>query len=175
MTELNLDADVAQHLSNAAKAAGTSVSGLLRQVLHIRAVTDDPHVRNLFGRCGERTAQLLEGLDSHLRILNPGLHYVFRNTYLGYRREYSSEPAGSLSYRSQVFVSVVPRADELRIMLPLDPRPYTTIPGHRTVSGRGHHGVGELEVDLPDNAALDAFTNRFYQWLRPPCRVPPDA
>jgi hypothetical protein len=74
-------------LQLAADEAETSVPNLLRRVFHVRSLADDPRFRQLFKTTAYDARALLLKLDHRLRVLNPGLHYVYRDTYLGYRRE----------------------------------------------------------------------------------------
>ena len=169
---IDADPELVDYLQLSGREAGISVAALLRQVLHINPLTQDPGFQQLFGTVGSEVRRVLMRLDLRLKVLNPGLHYVFRSTYLGYRRE-GGIAATAVSERSQIFVSVVPRSDRLCVVLPVDPAPYAGKPGCRVLSGQGHHGVGELQVDIPDEETLDRFFNTFRDWLRPPRAVPP--
>lgn len=169
---IDADPELVEYLQLSAGEAGISVAALLRQVLHINPLTQEPGFQQLFGTVGNEVRRGLLGLDQRLKILNPGLHYVFRSTYLGYRRE-GSIAETTVSERAQIFVSVIPRSDRLCVVLPVDPAPYAGQPGCRVLSGHGHHGVGELQVDMPDEGALDRFFNTFRDWLRPPRVAPP--
>jgi hypothetical protein len=160
------DPELVEYLQLAASEAGISVAALLRQVLHVNPLTQEPGFEQLFGTVGSELRRLLMRLDERLKILNPGLHYVFRSTYLGYRRE-GGIAATAVSERTQIFVSVVPRNDRLCVVLPVDPARYAGQPGCRVLSGQGHHGVGELQVDLPNGDALDRFFETFRDWLGP--------
>jgi hypothetical protein len=163
---IDADPELIDYLQFSAREAGISVATLLREVLHIKPLTQEPAFQRLFGTVGAEVRRLLMRLDQRLRILNPGLHYVYRSTYLGYRRE-GAIAATAASERSQVFVSVVPRSDRLRVVLPVDPALYADQPGCRVLSGQGHHGVGELQVDMPDEDALDRFFITFRDWIVP--------
>ena len=167
MSIIDGDAELTEYLQLAADAHGVSVAALLRQVLHVNPLTEEPGFRPLFGSPDANTLALLMRLDRRLRILNPGLHYVFRSSYLGYRREGGSA-ATVASERSQVFLSVVPRRTWLQLVLPVDPKRYDHLPGCRTLSGQGHHGVGELQVEVADGRALDRLLRTFKDWLTPP-------
>jgi hypothetical protein len=100
-------------------------------------------------------------------VLNPGLHYVYRATYLGYRREGPASPTGTPANRSQVFLSVLLRNKGLLVVLPLDPRDYEGLPGCRDVGSSGHHGVGDLEVEITVEEDLRLLFSAFGAWLRP--------
>jgi len=172
MNSIDADPELAEYLQLSASEAGISVAALLRQVLHVNPLTQEPGFEQLFGMTGSEPRRLLMRLDQRLRILNPGLHYVFRNTYLGYRRE-GGIAATAVSEVAQIFVSVVPRSDRLCVVLPVDPARYAGQPGYRVLTGRGHHGVGELQVDVPDEDALDRFFKTFRDWLGPPGAASP--
>jgi predicted transport protein len=172
MSSIDADPELAEYLQLSAKEAGVSVAALLRQVLHVNPLTEEPGFQQLFGKADSETRRLLMRLDQRLRILNPGLHYVFRSTYLGYRREGGIAPSGT-SERTQIFVSVVPRSAQLCVVLPVEPARYADQPGCRVLTLHGHHGVGELQVDLPDEDALDRFFRTFRDWLRPPSAASP--
>jgi len=171
MSSIDSDEDLAEYLKFAAKAAGVSEATLLRQVLHVNPLTQEPGFQRLFSAMHGDTVSLLIRLDRRLRILNPGLHYVFRTTYLGYRRE-SGSYATAASERAQVFVSIVPRTARLRVMLPVDPTHYQHLPHCRNLAGQGHHGVGDLQVDVLDEEALDRFFKTFQGWLARPGAIP---
>jgi predicted transport protein len=172
MTSIDADPELVEYLQLSAAEAGISIAALLRQVLHVNPLSQEPRFQQLFGRVGSEVRRLLMRLDQRLRILNPGLHYVFRKTYLGYRRE-GDIAAAAISERAQIFVSVVPRSGWLCVVLPVDPARYASQPGCRVLSGQGHHGVGELQVDVPDEDALDRFFKTFRDWLGPPSAEPP--
>jgi hypothetical protein len=172
MNSIDDDPELVEYLQLTAREAGISVAALLRQVLHVNPLTLEPGFQQLFGTVGSEVRRLLTRLDQRLRILNPGLHYVFRVSYLGYRREGSVAPT-AVSERSQIFVSVLPHSDRLRVVLPVDPARYAGQSGCRVLSGQGHHGVGELQVDMPDEDALGRFFKTFRDWLGPPRAVPP--
>jgi hypothetical protein len=74
--------------------------------------------------------------------------------------------ATAISERSQIFLSVLPRKD-LSVILPVDPAPYARQSGYRVLTGQGHHGVGDLQVDVSDEDALDRFFKIFREWLGP--------
>ena len=172
INSIDADPELVEYLQLSAREAGISVAALLRQILHINSLTQEPGFQRLFGTVGSDVRRGLMHLDQRLRILNPGLHYVFRNTYLGYRRE-GSIAETAVSERTQIFVSVIPRSDRLCVVLPVDPAAYGDQPGCRVLSGQGHHGVGELQVNMPDEEALDRFFYTFREWLRPPGAAPP--
>ena len=161
------DAELDEFLRLAAGEADVCVRALLRRVLHVNPLTEEPRFRELFGGADSQTTALLVDLDRRLRVTNPGLHYVYRSTYLGYRREGGATET-SVSERSQIFLSVIPRLHLLRVVLPVDPAPYANVSVCRALTGQGHHGVGELQVDLPNEHALNDFFDTFRGWLLAP-------
>lgn len=167
MIDIGGDGELEEFLQLAADEAGVSISALLRQVLHVNPLLEDPRFRQLFGVANGKTTALLVKLDYRLRLLNPGLHYVYRTTYLGYRRE-----AGTTEFRgsdrSQIFLCIVPRAQRLQVILPVNPVHYVNVTGCRALTGQGHHGVGELQVNLPNDDALNRFFDTFRSWLGRP-------
>ncbi len=172
MKSIDADRELVEYLQLSAREAGISVAALLRQVLHVNPLTQEPGFQQLFGTAGSELRRLLTRLDQRLRILNPGLHYVFRSTYLGYRRE-GGIAGTAVSDRTQIFASVLPRRERLCVVLPVDPARYAGQPGCRVLTGQGHHGVGDLQVDLPDEDALDRFFKTFRDWLGPPSAASP--
>jgi hypothetical protein len=167
MKDLDADTELVDYLRLAAELAGVSVAVLLRKVFHVNALRQEPGFQGLFGSLDDATMTLLMRLDERLRILNPGLHYVFRTSYLGYRRE-GGTYITPLAERSQIFLSVVPRIGWLRVVLPVDPVRYASQPGCRSLTGQGHHGVGELQVDITNPDALNGFFMTFGDWLASP-------
>lgn len=169
MNEISGDAELIEFLRMAAGEAGLSVQDLLRRVFHVNSICNDSEFLRIFAQVSDEISSLWGKLDYRLRVLNPGLHYVFRRTYLGYRRE-NATSGTPLSERSQVFLSVVPRHRSLRIVLPIDPGPYATLAGCKVLSGRGHHGIGDLLVELIDDEDLARFFRTFHDWLIDPAR-----
>lgn len=165
--DIGSDPELESFLQLAADEAAVSISDLLRQVLHVKPLTEDPRFLELFGTADNKTKALLVDLDRRLRILNPGLHYTYRTSYLGYRRETGTTEVASAE-RSQVFLSILPRTRRLKVVLPIDPAPYAGVPGCRITTGKGHHGVGNLQVELSDSDALGRFFETFRDWLAAP-------
>jgi hypothetical protein len=159
------DADLIEFLRCSAQEAAISVDSLLRKVLHVNPLNEDSRFQELFKVARPDTVRLLMNFDWHVRILNPGLHYVYRKMYMGYRREFG-DVATSESERSQIFLCVVPRAHVVRVILPINPRLFAKIPNSRRLTGQGHHGVGNLQVDLVDDSTLAEFLRTFDFWLR---------
>src|SRR4051794_33322648 len=105
MRTKSIDPDVSRDLVAAATALGLSQNDVLRRVLNSTPLTKDPRFAS-YTDDRSNAATLWEALDNRLRALNPGLHYVFRANYVGYRRAGKDAP-GPLSERSQIFVSVL--------------------------------------------------------------------
>lgn len=151
-------------LAEAARIGGTTPDAILRKVFHI-GPAGEPDVRRYFRHWSGGVLGLLLKLDHEVRTRNPGLHYVDRGTYLGYRREASGDSA--VAERSQVFLSVVKRVGVLTILLPLEPSQFAHLKNARDLTHRGHHGIGNLEVVIRDEATLGEFLQAFDPWLRP--------
>ncbi|MFY0408702.1 hypothetical protein [Solicola sp. PLA-1-18] len=141
-----------------------TVDVLLSQVLHV----EDGAILNLTKDMDAETAKLTLRLDHAVRLRNPGLHYVSRSKFVGYRREGSSlTTAGE---RSQIFLSVVRNKSRLEVFLPVDPDDFTNLPNAADLRGRGHHGVGDLRVSLATGTAVDQFVAHMGEWLKPEIR-----
>lgn len=161
MTRTVLDESVQSFLDDAAAQAGTSPEEVLAAVLHVGLRDLQRFVQGM----RPDTKELFAQLDYGLRTRNPGLHYVPRQSYLGYRREAASTTGAG--ERSQVFVSVLRNTTTLDAVLPLDPATLTSIPSVRNLTGVGHHGVGDTRVTISDTAQLHQFFADFDFWLRP--------
>jgi hypothetical protein len=158
--------ELREYLQLAAAEAEVSVTELLYRVLHLDSNRKAGRFLQFFTNMDEPTRALLVKLDYHLRVLNPGLHYVYRAEHLGYRREDTSSRERQ-GQRSQIFVSVLRRSRALQLIVPLNPRDYENIPGCRDVGSIGHHGVGDMQVDISDTGDLESFFTAFETWLRP--------
>lgn len=153
--------DVETFLRDAAQRAGVSVDRLLARVLHV----GDGAFASLVGEMEPSTAALALRVDREIRIRNPGLHYVDRKMYLGYRREgAASSPQGE---RSQIFASIIRNASRLELVLPVDADIVGSIPNAQDLRGKGHHGIGDVRVSLRTDADVDRFLDDFDQWLTP--------
>lgn len=153
--------DIEAFLRDAASLAGVEPREVLSKVLHVR----DDKFATLVAPMDGATRELAVRLDRELRVRNPGLHYVERKMFLGYRREgVSSSPQGE---RSQIFASVIRRNTRLEVVLPVDTESIVSIANARDVGGKGHHGVGDVSVSLSCNAEIDRFLIDFDHWLRP--------
>lgn len=155
------ESDLARFLRDAVAQVGGSEQELLARVFHL----DDPEVLSFSSRMETVAKGLFEALDYELRIRNPGLHYVNRDNYLGYRREHvSTSGAGE---RSQIFASVPKATRKLDVIIPLDPKTVSVATRIVDVTGVGHHGVGNLRVSIESTEQLQQFLVDFDFWLRP--------
>ena len=156
--------DIVNFLRDAAANIGCSADDILRSVLHLDA--EHAHaIENLVGVNSEATTQIFRELDRSLRVRNPGLHYVIRGTYLGYRRE-GVRTVSAVSSRSQIFASVLRKSDKVRVILPIPPEPFLHLRYVRDLSLQGHHGVGQLECSIKDMDDLRSMFQEFDFWLK---------
>lgn len=152
---------VDQFLRDAASLAGVAPKVIMAKVLHV----EDGSLEATILPMDDSTRALTLRLDRELRLRNPGLHYVERKMFLGYRRELSgSTPAGE---RSQIFVSVIRNSTRLEVVMPLALDEFAAIPYAQDLTGKGHHGVGEVRVQLGSDKEVDQFLEDFDAWLRP--------
>lgn len=154
--------DVEAFLRDSAALAGVNTEDVLARVFHI----GDGALAPLVSGMEEAPKALVTRLDRELRIRNPGLHYVIRNMYVGYRREgTTSSPLGE---RSQIFASIVRSTSRVEVVLPVDPDEIGTIPNTKDLRGIGHHGIGDVRVSLRSDSDLDRFLSDFDYWLTQP-------
>lgn len=158
------DQDLSRYLIDAAAAAGTDVNSLLRRVLNVDPLLEDPRVLPYSKHLPASIGILLETVDRSLRVLNPGAHRVFRSNYIGYRRP-DKVAGGRTAERSQVFVSLRPRRKGVAAILPLDPAPFIAHAAVRDIRGVGHHGVGDLQFEIGTPVDVDEFFRIFQAWL----------
>lgn len=157
-----INSRILTQLERSAALSGGDVEQILRRILHI----DEFSLRaRYFPDANQPFASLLDHLDSELCARNPGLHYVSRAMYVGYRRE--ELPRRSAQARSQVFLSVPisTKRGVLVVLLPLDPSEYELGENMRDVSSVGHHGVGDLEVTLRSPNDIVRLFETFGSWL----------
>lgn len=163
--------DVDAFLSDAAAFAGVSVHDVLARVLHVGEGTLPAVVADM----DDATRALVLRLDREIRVRNPGLHYVKRSMYVGYRRE---EPVRSthspLGERSQVFLSVIKHRFQLEVVLPVDPDGIGLMANAQDLRGKGHHGIGDVQVSLRDDRDVGRFLSDFDYWLTPRALAPTD-
>lgn len=153
--------EVQQFLNDAAAMAGTSVDDVLARVLHVGNGAFSAAVRAM----DQPTRELALQLDREIRIRNPGLHYVMRTMFVGYRREgVTRTRAGE---RSQIFLSLMRHSSRLEVVLPVDPDRVAGISNAQDLRGKGHHGVGDVRVVLTSAPDLDRFLGDFDDWLHP--------
>lgn len=148
-------------LQDAAKLAGVDTQRLLAQVLHVGDGVFESFARGMKSEL--RTLALR--LDRELRVRNPGLHYVERKMFLGYRREGAS--TSHTGERSQIFASLIRNNTRLEVVLPVDPATAIGMPNARDLRGTGHHGVGDLRLSVSDSDELDQLLQAFHYWLTP--------
>lgn len=153
--------DTEQFLEEAARLAGTTVGQVLSRVLHV----NDGAISDLTGAMDEETAALTLRLDRAVRLRNPGLHYVMRAKFVGYRREGATQSA--VGKRSQIFLSIVRNNARLEVLLPVSPDDFAGMPNAVDLRGKGRHGVGDLRVSLATEADVDRFVDDFAEWLGP--------
>lgn len=160
------DADVLKHITESAKTLGLSANEVLRWVLNVTPIGEDPR----FGRHTKNRAvtviAMLDDLDRRIRALNPGSHYVIRKTYFGYRRA-DKLAAGPQSERSQIFASIRVRRNRLLVTVPLDPPEFVEHPCVSDLTGVGHHGIGDVLYTIQDSGDVDSFFHLFSDWLKP--------
>lgn len=159
--------DLEEFLRAASERTGESETEILARVLHVDTDALN-HVRSIVPTMPEPIAALMSRLDYEIRVRNPGVHYVCRSTYLGYRRERLTGAATGA--RSQVFLSVVPKTRLLKLLfVPPEGAP----PGMaQPLAERGHHGVGTSECVLRTGEDLDRFLADFDALLSPIWRRP---
>lgn len=155
--------DPRELLKRASERRGITPQELLRGLLHIHSASW--YEQNFFCGASPKFMSIFMLLDRELRERNPGLHYVNRKTYLGYRRE--EIRSGQKGERSQVYVSILKRNlnQHPKIVLPLDPSKFMGLEGTGDLSERGHHGVGSLMYDVVNEDAVFSFFEAFDPWL----------
>lgn len=154
--------DIEAFLRDAAALAGLSTDEILAQVLHV----GDDRLNALLDPMDDKTRVLVLRLDREVRLRNPGLHYVPRKQFVGYRREGADAPS-PVGERSQIFLSVLRHSARLDVVLPVDPDSIDQIANAQDLRGRGHHGVGEVRVALRHDSDIDRLLTDLDAWLRP--------
>ena len=153
--------ELERFLLEAAELAGVGPDAIVARVLHL----SDPVFTETIAPMGAVERALAVRLDRELRLRNPGLHYVDRRMFLGYRRE--GDAAIRHGERSQIFASLVRKSTRLELVLPVDTSVALTIPYAQDLTGRGHHGVGDILVSFETEADIDRFLVDFDFWLNP--------
>ncbi|PYD00815.1 hypothetical protein B4U78_008810 [Microbacterium esteraromaticum] len=137
-------------------------SEVLARVFH---VDDDAqqHALSIIPNMDPDALRALNQLDLAVRVRNPGVHYVRRSRFLGYRREGATESV--VGARSQIFLSVVPKKKLLKLVFV--PPPGMQMPSTvEEIGERGHHGVGTHTCVVRTTADVDAFIRAFETFLR---------
>lgn len=148
-------------LRDSAATVGRSAEDILAQVLHV----GDGVLAAVVSSMDETTRELTLRLDREIRLRNPGLHYVVRKKFIGYRRE--GEMSSPMGERSQIFISVVRNNSRLDVVLPVDPSCVASVNNAHDLRGKGHHGVGDVRVSIRNDDDIDTFLNDFHRWLVP--------
>jgi hypothetical protein len=157
-----------EFLRRASERRGISSTDLLREVLHVHSA--DWYEERFFPEASPTFMRLFMLVDQGIRERNPGLHYVDRSTYLGYRREQPQHDpnAETRGQRSQIFASVIKGVkSHPKLVLPVKPTSYIGLTGIRDLTGRGHHGVGAVEYDVFDESSIDRLFDVFGDWFSP--------
>lgn len=150
------------YLRAAERCSGISREEILARVLHVDTAALS-HLRTIKPGLSDEVAALAAELDFAIRVRSPGVHYVYRSTYLGYRRE--AQVAERIGARTQVFLSMLPKTRYLKLVFSLPdgtPRPPFTEP----LDERGHHGVGTMQCRLRSAADLQQFVETLDPLLR---------
>lgn len=153
--------EIETFLRDAATLAGIDPNEVLGRVLHI----GDGALDAMLAPMSDSTRALALRVDRELRLRNPGLHYVERKMFLGYRREGAT--ASTTGERSQIFASLIRNNTRLEVVLPVSPECVATVPYAQDLTGRGHHGVGDVRVSLGSDAEIERFLVDFGEWLNP--------
>jgi hypothetical protein len=117
-----------------------------------------------------QTLEVLDLLDHLIRVANPGSQLAMRQQYVGYRRFDARQPAGAAASRSQIFASLLPRRALIRVVLPLPVDDFRDVSGVQDLRGRGHHGIGDLAVDISTVQEARELMETFHSWLGPATR-----
>jgi hypothetical protein len=155
-----MDETVRMFLEAAARRRGVTVDDLLARTFHIGSYA----AATYFADATANVRDLVTALDDGIRLRNPGLHYVERSTFIGYRRE--EAPTGPIGGRVQIFLSVLLRKRDLVVVLPPKP-PASHGLQIFSVGGKGHHGIGDTRVRLDSPADIEQFFDVFAHWLVP--------
>lgn len=164
--------DTVTFLHEAAAVAGVTADVILRRSLGAAPLRACPGYAEYVGGMDTATEAVLAELDRLLRVANPGSQFVLRKQYVGYRRFDERKPPDTKASRSQIYVSLVPRKAFIRVVLPLEVTEHRDVPRVTDLSGKGHHGVGDLALDIHTVADARALMTHFSDWLGP--AAPPD-
>lgn len=98
---------------------------------------------------------LLVKLEEEILAMDEAVERVFRKQYVGYR------------IGKHTICSVIPQKRRLRLVLPLNPREIQH-PLVRDISGVGHWGIGDLEVNYASREDLEQVMT----WVRQAAELP---
>ena len=171
ITSVSVAPAVGEFLDAAAKRRGTDIGSILEMALGARPVTEFPEAAAFTARLDDAAIEVLAELDWLLRTANPGTQMVFRTEYIGYRRFDTRKPSGAKASRSQMYASLLPRRSFIRVVVPLAAADYPKVDGVTDLSGRGHHGVGDMAIDVHSSAQARVVTAALNDWLGPPGQV----
>jgi len=160
-----VDKEITEYLRECAESSGENPDNILRRVLNLR---EPEFYVSLFPDADERFMDLFVSLDRAIKVRNPGVHYVRRTMFLGYRRE-GGPAVSSRGARSQIFLSVVltHRRNELQVVLPISPDDFRKHEQVSYIGNIGHHGVGDLKYVIASTDDLATFLSLFDDWLAP--------
>jgi predicted transport protein len=159
--------EVREFLLRAAEEAGVEPAYILERALSSRPLTSYAAASSFVVNMAPEAIQVLEEIDRLLRTANPGSQLVFRAGYVGYRRFDSRQPAGVKASRSQIYASVIPRRNFVRILVPVDEPNCNESLVVRDLSGKGHHGVGDTAIDMHSVSDAGQVMSVFGDWLGP--------
>lgn len=164
---LSLPAPISAFLTAASQRAGVDPAAILESTLGTRPVTSYADAQPLIAKINPEAIEVLEELDRTLRVANPGSQLVFRSGYIGYRRFDTRQPNGVKASRSQVYASILPRQTFIRVVVPLDTANHHGLKGVSDLSGKGHHGIGDMAIDLHSVEDVRAVVSALDHWLGP--------
>lgn len=169
---LTVPGPVYEFLTAAARRAKTDATTILAEVVAVVSVTERTEAAPWLENMGTPAREALEELDRLLRIANPGSQLVFRPEYIGYRRFDTRKPDGVTASRTQIYASVLPRQRSVRLVLPVNPDDFLHIDGVSDLRGKGHHGIGNVAVNVLDADHACRIVEAFDSWLGPASRHP---
>lgn len=153
--------DALEFLREAAARAALTPDELLARILHV----DDGSLSPLLDAMNEETRNLTLHLDREVRLRNPGVQYVVRGKFVGYRREGPTPSA--CGERSQIFLSVLRNNSRLDVVVPVDPDQFSGLTNAEDLRGKGHHGIGDLRITLASDADIAQFLTDLDHLLSP--------
>lgn len=156
--------DLEEYFAEAERLGLGDRDEILRRTLHLDTIAVD-HARTIVGDLSPELATVLVRLDFAVRVRNPGVHYVRRSRFLGYRRE--GEVTSQVGFRSQIFLSVVPMTGFVKLVF-VAPEDEPMPPFVESLDERGHHGVGTAQCIVRTTAEVDAFVDAMSTILTAP-------